>query len=74
MAAILFLLAPSQNYDRLLDKLLVENLIKRYLRHVALMKWIQSHDHHGDEGGCSDQAKLQKKPIMLVLQHHDCPS
>ena len=39
LAAILFSVTPSQNHDGLLfDKLVMENLIKRYLRHVALMK------------------------------------
>ena len=38
LAAILFSVTPSQNHDELFDKLVMENLIKRYLRHVALMK------------------------------------
>ena len=38
LAAILFLVTPSQNHDGVFDKLMTENLIKRYLRHVALMK------------------------------------
>ena len=38
LAAILFSVTPSQNHDGLFDKLMMENLIKRNLRHVALMK------------------------------------
>ena len=38
LAAILFSVKPSQNFDGLLDKLLMENMNKKYLRHVALMK------------------------------------